>query len=251
MPAEKKVLAFDIYGTLLDTGAIAQAIQKYVKEIEAADQAKALAASWRTYQLEYTWRLNSMDLYEPFDVVTRKSLLNAAADANIQLTAPTLGLLMQAYHELPSFADAASSIRSLLSRGDVDVVLFSNGASATSMLSAHTGADAIMVAKSITAAALPITLSRYLANSAKKYKPCREIYHGLVQFLGVQDRVQDVWLVSGNPFDVAGARAFGLNAIWVDRAGKGWNDRLLDIGPSRVVGSVEEIARLEAWKTEA
>jgi hypothetical protein len=29
-----------------------------------------------------------------------------------------------------------------------------------------------------------------------------------------------------NPFDVVGARAFGMNAIWVDRAGAGWTDRL-------------------------
>jgi hypothetical protein len=29
-----------------------------------------------------------------------------------------------------------------------------------------------------------------------------------------------------NPFDVVGARAAGLNAIWVDRDGKGWQDKL-------------------------
>jgi len=37
--------------------------------------------------------------------------------------------------------------------------------------------------------------------------------------------MKDLWLVSGNPFDVTGARHSGMNAIWVDRAGNGWVDR--------------------------
>jgi len=232
MASGKKVLAFDIYGTLLNTGAISRSIQKYVKEIQSEEQGKFLATSWRTYQLEYTWRLNSMNIYESFDVVTRKSLLNAAADMNIPLTAPTVEALMQAYHELPSFEDASSSVKHLLSRTDVQVVLFSNGTDE-------------MVTKSIIAASLPITLPRYLVNSVKKYKPSPEVYEGLVQFLGMQDCKSDVWLVSGNPFDIAGARSYGMNTIWVDRAHNGWHDRLLDVGPTKVVSGLEEITKLE------
>ncbi|TFK47372.1 haloacid dehalogenase [Heliocybe sulcata] len=232
MASGKKVLAFDIYGTLLNTGAIAKAIHKYIKEIQSEGQAKSLATSWRTYQLEYTWRLNSMNIYESFDVVTRKSLLNAAADLRIPLTTPTVEALMQAYHELPSFEDASSSVKDLLSRSEIEVVLFSNGTEE-------------MVTKSIMAASLPISLSRYLANSVKKYKPSPELYEALIHFLGMQDRKADVWLVSGNPFDVAGARSFGMNAIWVDRAQQGWNDRLLDVGPTKIVRGLGEITKLE------
>ena len=36
-----------------------------------------------------------------------------------------------------------------------------------------------------------------------------------------------MWLVSGNPFDVVGARSVSMKAAWVDRAGKGWTDGLL------------------------
>lgn len=54
--ADKTVVAFDIYGTLLSTESITKWLEKHF------DRAKAQSIStvWRRYQLEYTWRLNSM-----------------------------------------------------------------------------------------------------------------------------------------------------------------------------------------------
>ena len=51
----KVVIAFDLYGTLLSTASVAQALAQHF-----GDQADSIAAVWRKYQLEYTWRLNSM-----------------------------------------------------------------------------------------------------------------------------------------------------------------------------------------------
>lgn len=50
------VLAFDAYGTLLDTYSIADQLAKHVGQTKA----RSISAAWRKYQLEYTWRLNSM-----------------------------------------------------------------------------------------------------------------------------------------------------------------------------------------------
>lgn len=55
------VIAFDLYGTLLSTDSIANELAKHFR----SDKAASLAALWRRYQLEYTWRLNSMSI-EPF-----------------------------------------------------------------------------------------------------------------------------------------------------------------------------------------
>lgn len=55
--AHRAFIAFDLYGTLLSTESIARELGKVVGD---HDQAKSIAASWRRYQLEYTWRLNSM-----------------------------------------------------------------------------------------------------------------------------------------------------------------------------------------------
>ena len=50
------VIAFDLYGTLLSTESIAKQLSEHFGE----KKAQSLAALWRRYQLEYTWRLNSM-----------------------------------------------------------------------------------------------------------------------------------------------------------------------------------------------
>ena len=58
MASSKKqtILAFDLYGTLLSTESIAKDLASHFGEEKAAK----VAALWRRYQLEYTWRLNSM-----------------------------------------------------------------------------------------------------------------------------------------------------------------------------------------------
>lgn len=53
---DRKVIAFDLYGTLLSTDSIVAALAARV----GYDAAPGLAKLWRRYQLEYTWRINSM-----------------------------------------------------------------------------------------------------------------------------------------------------------------------------------------------
>ena len=50
------VVAFDLYGTLLSTDSIAKELSQHF----GPEKAQAVSALWRRYQLEYTWRLNSM-----------------------------------------------------------------------------------------------------------------------------------------------------------------------------------------------
>jgi 2-haloacid dehalogenase len=52
----KTLVAFDLYGTLLSTASIATKLASHYGQ----DTADSIASVWRKYQLEYTWRLNSM-----------------------------------------------------------------------------------------------------------------------------------------------------------------------------------------------
>ena len=52
----KILIAFDLYGTLLSTASIAKKLASHFGQ----EKADSIAAVWRKYQLEYTWRLNSM-----------------------------------------------------------------------------------------------------------------------------------------------------------------------------------------------
>ena len=52
----KIIIAFDAYGTLLSTSSIAEKLASHFGK----EKASTLADDWRKYQLEYTWRINSM-----------------------------------------------------------------------------------------------------------------------------------------------------------------------------------------------
>lgn len=53
------VLAFDIYGTLLSFEAVTHELERFLND---ETRARTVAQTWRRYQLEYTFRLNSMGI---------------------------------------------------------------------------------------------------------------------------------------------------------------------------------------------
>lgn len=63
--------------------------------------------------------------------------------------------------------------------------------------------------------------------------------------MGKQESQMDqIWLISGNPFDVVGARSVGMQAIWVDRPNRGWQDAVAPgLRPSAIVHSLEQIVQ--------
>ena len=48
-------LAFDVYGTLIDTNGVVDLLEKFI-----GDKAKAFSATWRDKQLEYSFRRGHM-----------------------------------------------------------------------------------------------------------------------------------------------------------------------------------------------
>lgn len=61
MAESEIVIAFDLYGTLLSTESIAKELAKHFGD----EKAQSIAALWRRFQLEYTWRMNSMGELNP------------------------------------------------------------------------------------------------------------------------------------------------------------------------------------------
>ncbi|KAK5561667.1 hypothetical protein LTR46_000472 [Exophiala xenobiotica] len=215
----KIVVAFDLYGTLLSTESIAKELASHFGQ----DKATSIAAVWRKYQLEYTWRLNSM--------MTRKSLLHALAEHGASLNDQDLNKLMQAYDSLSTFPDVNAALKRLEKNSSIDCVVFSNGTNTMVSNSVH-GSDDLNSS---------VFKDFVTVESVQRYKPSPEVYHHLAEKVGKVGEMNAVWLVSGNPFDVTGARAVGMHAAWVDRAGNGWQDKL-GLGPTVVVKSLEEVA---------
>ncbi|KAL4800839.1 HAD-like domain-containing protein [Aspergillus venezuelensis] len=227
--ATTKVLAFDLYGTLLSTESIAKKLEEHFP-----NKAQSISALWRRYQLEYTWRLNSMGIYEPFSDVTRNSLHHAISEHNESLSDESISQLMKAYDNLTTFPDTKPALTVLSKTPNVSAVVFSNGTHSMLSNSVHKSSDLSPHSS--------FFMDIVSVDDVRQYKPAPEVYGHLSEKVGKKDESEDVWLVSGNPFDIVGARSFGMNAIWVDRGGRGWVDKVRPgVEPTVIVRSLEEI----------
>ncbi|EXJ67011.1 haloacid dehalogenase, type II [Cladophialophora psammophila CBS 110553] len=223
----KIVVAFDLYGTLLSTESIAKELASHFGQEKAA----SIAAVWRKYQLEYTWRLNSMKQYQDFSDVTRESLLHALAEHGVSLSNAQSDKLMDAYDSLSTFPDVNPALKRLEKNTNVECVVFSNGTKAMVSNSVNKSND---LNSSVFKDLITVDVVR-------AFKPAPEVYEFLAQKVNKVGHEDKMWLVSGNPFDVVGARSIGMQAAWVDRSGNGWQDQL-GLSPTVVVRSLEEVA---------
>ncbi|KAL8948977.1 MAG: hypothetical protein Q9222_004883 [Ikaeria aurantiellina] len=229
------ILAFDLYGTLLSTESIAKELAKHFGN----DKAVEVAATWRKYQLEYTWRLNSMNQYLPFSTVTRRSLQHALSENDLALpSSSATESLFSAYDSLSTFPDVSPALSSIKKSPSVTAVVFSNGTQQMVTNSVHHSPDLSPFAQ--------VFKDIITVEEVQKFKPHPDVYYHLAEKVGKgREQMGGIWLVSGNPFDVVGAKAVGMKACWVDRGGGGWSDALIEgeMGtPDLIVKGLEEVA---------
>lgn len=232
------VLAFDVYGTLLSTASIATKLATHFGD----EKAKTIAVAWRRYQLEYTWRSNSMGIYIDFSRYTRRALTHALAESDVSLDDDQAEQMMTAYDSLSTFPDVEPMLQKLKAASDVvqKRVIFSNGTHAMVSSSVQNSPDLSPHAS--------IFEEIVTVDDVRKFKPAMETYLHLAEKVGkdqlVKEQMGDIWLVSGNPFDIVGGRAVGMNAIFVDREGRGFRDNMMPgtwNGPTEIVRSLEEV----------
>ncbi|KGO76471.1 hypothetical protein PITC_088850 [Penicillium italicum] len=172
--------------------------------------------------------------YEDFSAITRNSLLHALADNNEQLSDDNIKHLMQAYDNLPAFSDVKLALNHIATDPTIQAVIFSNGTK--TMVS-----DSVLRSKDLSPHA-SVFHDIVTVDEVQQYKPSKASYEHLAKQTG-QDpsQMNRLWLISGNPFDIVGARATGMQAIWVDRVGAGWKDAMApDLQPT-VIGFFEPV----------
>jgi len=220
--AEPEALAFDVYGTLVNPLGIETELRRFVP-----DGAARIVRTWRQKQLEYTFRLTAMELYEDFETVTRKALDHALAaePAGTHLGTEDRDALMARYDDLERFPDAEPGLQRLEEAGPA-MAVFSNGS--PRML------DALLEASGLRAYFREVIS----VDEVGAYKPSPRVYQHAARRLGRP--VDEVRLVSSNPFDVVGAGAAGMPAAWIDRSG-GLFDTL-GPPPDVVVGTLTDLA---------
>ncbi len=220
-------LAFDVYGTLIDTHGVVSALEKHV-----ATKAPEFSRMWREKQLEYAFRRGLMQNYENFAVCTSNALDYTNAYFKLTLSEQDKTALLAVYKMLPAFADVEAGLVKAKNAG-LKMFAFSNGsADAVEMLLVHAGIRSYF-------------LGVVSVDEMKSYKPNPAVYSHFLRKAGAVGT--DAWLISSNPFDVIGAISSGMRAAWIKRS----PDAVFDpwgIEPTLTATSLVNIADMVAGK---
>jgi 2-haloacid dehalogenase len=194
------VVAFDLYGTLIDPIGIAAEIDRALP----GGRGQEISVLWRSKQLEYSFRLTAMRHYQDFRWVTDRALRFAAASTGVELSEEAARHLIDRYDRLPAFPDALPSLAAIRADGHRPSV-FSNGSpEMIEPLLASSGLDEHID-------------QRISVDAVREFKPAPAAYQHAARSLGVP--IGRVILVSCNAFDVVGANAAGMRTVWVNRTG--------------------------------
>jgi len=191
-------LAFDVYGTLIDTHGIVSKLQELV-----GPKAEKFSQTWRDKQLEYSFRRGLMQNYEKFSVCTSNALDYTCTFYNEDFTTEQKIALLDSYRTLPAFNDVKQGLTQLKEAG-YRLYAFSNGS-----------ADAIETLL-VTAGIRALFLDIISTDDLKSFKPNPAVYCHFLRKANTSG--SDAWLISSNPFDVIGAISAGMRAVWIQRS---------------------------------
>jgi 2-haloacid dehalogenase len=187
-----QLVAFDLYGTLLDIGGLAARMEPLVGET-----APNLLARWRKEQLERSWDCNRTGRYEAWDRVTAFALKKAAPE----LPEATRRELESLWRTVPAYPDAGETLAEIRRKGARCAIL-SNGTHA--MIESALGATGLEVDRILSADDIGV------------YKTDPRVY----ALLDGEAPREATLFVSSNGWDAEGARRNGRTVAWLDRGGE-------------------------------
>jgi len=208
-------LAFDVYGTLIDTHGVIET------------KANEFSHVWREKQLEYSFRRGLMQNYENFSVCTSQALDYASAYFDASLGRQDKEELLNAYQVLPAFDDVQEALDQAGKAG-LNIFAFSNGS--------EEAVEILLMNAGIRNCFHGIVS----VDAVRSFKPSPSVYSYLLRKAGAYN--SNTWLVSSNSFDVIGAISSGMRAVWVRRSPD--PDALLDpwgIEPTITVNSLSNL----------
>lgn len=205
-------LAFDVYGTLINTHGVVMRLNHLLQAhplgdspllASSPDKGVAFSHTWRDKQLEYSFRRGLMQRYANFAQCTRDALDYTCAHYRVPLSDTDKQGLLDQYKTLPAFDDVDTCLSHLQQEG-IHLYAFSNGTyDAVDTLLRHAGIrqhfiDIISV------------------DNIQTFKPNPATYEHFLQ--QAQTTAQQAWLISSNPFDIIGAHSIGMHTAWVQRS---------------------------------
>ena len=190
-----KAVVFDAYGTLYDVQSVAD-----VTEETFPGYGEIITQVWRIKQLEYTWLRSLMGQYRDFATVTRDSLAYTLKCMGLEYDDASFARIMEKYLHLDLYPDAMLALEAMAEK---KLAILSNGS--PDMLNALVRNSGLR----------PIIDAVISVDAKGIFKPSPETYSLIESTLKIPPR--EVLFISSNPWDVCGAKSFGLNVAWIER----------------------------------
>lgn len=214
-----RIYVFDAYGTLFD---VHSAAARLAPRVGASWE--RLSEIWRTKQLEYTWIHAATERRAAFWELTERSLDYAIAATGTIITDATRAALLDAYRDLAAFPEVPRVLSELGAAG-CRLAILSNG-------------DPDLLERVIGKAGLGGYFEHVLSVAgAGTFKPHPMVYRLAVEAFDTPP--DELTFCSSNRWDIAGASAFGMRPIWINRSGR--PDEYPSMPPVRTESSLENL----------
>ena len=210
-------IAFDMYGTVVDVGAVADACKA------VAPDPVAFNTQWRGKQLEYTFLRSLMGKYQDFWRVSEQALEFTIHRFGLQVSAEQRRQLLEAWLHPSPYPEVAAALPLL--KEQYALAVLSNGS--PKMLRAGLERTGLK----------PYFRWVISVDEVKLYKPSPKVYQLAPRRMRMKK--EEILFVSSNSFDVIGAKSFGFRVCWINRTGAPLD--ALGPKPDLVVGSFDEL----------
>ncbi len=165
-----------------------------------------------------------MERYAPWDELTASALDFAAAELGASISPRVRARLLEADAEAPVYPEAPAALQRLAARFRLFVLSMG---------------EPSMIERSQRRAGIAGHFSGLFTTQPDRvYKPARAAYQVGVREIGLPAEL--IGFVSGNSFDVIGAKNFGFPTVWVRRYGQPLDG--LGLKPDRVVDDLAQMA---------
>ena len=219
-----RAIAFDYYGTIANKIALAA-------EIDAIfpGRGKAFCKLWFAQTQRYCFQSGLMGRHIPWSELTQAAFKFTVQELSIDVDDATRDRWIEADSRLPVYPEAPAALARLAKRFDLHVLSMGSPG---------------MIEQSQKNAGIASQFKSVISIEHHKiYKPSKAAYEIGVREIGVQPN--EITFVSGNSFDVIGAKNYGYPTIWVRRYSQPLDG--LGLTPDLIVEDLNEMAeRLEA-----
>ena len=182
-------------------------------------------------QLEYILTRSLVGRYGDYATITKDSIKSALQKMRLSTNEEAIERLYSVFLRLKPFPDVEAALNDL-DQFDTKIVLLGNETQE-------------MLDKVVEHAGLSLLSDEIVSvEGSKTYKPDPKAYQHALNHLEKFEK-QKILYVSGNTWDVAGAKAFGMKVGWVNRSGQpSFDDNLRDLRPDYEFSGLGEIVEL-------